>query len=123
MHQVDVEIVEDFRVTPQGVRKGRTGFHLILHFPDRFSQHFILGLGREDFEALHQWQTSVDHRAELPRKDDQIFISEAGPETDLESAGAAFFLFEAGDDDTLLAKLIHRLIAGFCAQLALLGSA
>ncbi len=80
-------------------------------------------LGREDFETLHQGQTGVDNRAELSRENDQIFIGEAGPETDLESAGAAFLLFKADDDDILLAQLIHRLIAGLCAQLAFFRSA
>jgi hypothetical protein len=84
-----------------------------LYFPDRLSQHFILRLGREDFETLHQGQTRIDHRAKLPRKYDQVFIGETGPKTQVESARATLLFFEARDDDALFAELIHRLISGF----------
>jgi len=57
----------------------------------------------------------------LSRKYDQVFIGETRPQkTQIESARATLLLFEARDDDALLAELIHRLISGLSAQLALL---
>jgi hypothetical protein len=87
-----------------------------LHLSDSLPQHFILGLGREDFETLDQGKTRIDHRAELPRKYNQIFISKTGPKAEFTEIKPPAALFcKARDDNTLLAELIHRLISGFRA--------
>src|SRR5262249_12272975 len=99
--------------------KSRTCLNLNFDFPNRLSQHLVLGLSREDFETLHQGQTCIDHRTELSCKYDEVLVGEARTEIYLESAIATLSLFKARDDDALLTELIHRLIAGFRAQLTL----
>jgi hypothetical protein len=69
---------------------------------------------------LHQGQTRINHRAELSRKHNQVFVGKTRPQTNIESARATFLFFKTRNDNTLLAELIHRLISGFRAQLALL---
>ncbi len=69
---VDVELIERPRMLPQGVGHGVAGLDVEHHGAGHVLQRLVLALLGENVEGLHQRQTRVDHRRELPGEDDDV---------------------------------------------------
>ncbi len=69
---------------------GRSRFDIILDGAEGLAQGLVVGLAREDLQALDEGQTGIDHGRELPREDDDIpvldLLRKAG-DADLDLSG------------------------------------
>ncbi len=70
--EVHEEVVEDLRVLAEPLGEGAALLDVDLDLLEDRVEALVLTLGREDVETLHEGQTGVDHRRELPREDHQL---------------------------------------------------
>jgi hypothetical protein len=81
--QVDVQLVEDLRVLAQRVREGGALLDGVLDRAEHLREGLVLGLARQDLEALHQRQAGVDHGRQLAGEDLQVLRLDARADLDV----------------------------------------
>src|SRR6266403_1977473 len=120
LDEARVQVAEDLPVPADRIRERRAGLDVVLDMSEDLPERLRVGLRREDVQALHDRQTRVDHRGELPREDDDVarlYLRADRGHLDLEVETLALFLDAGGlrlnplraetDDDGLAARRLH----------------
>src|SRR2546427_2435840 len=120
LDEARVQVAEDLPVPADRIRERRAGIDVVLDLSEDLPERLRVGLRREDVQALHDRQTRVDHRGELPREDDDVarlYLRADRGHLDLEVETLALFLDARGlrlnalraetDDDGLAARRLH----------------
>jgi hypothetical protein len=119
---VDEQVVEDLVVLAQRLGEGRAGFDVVLQLADDAAEFLVLGLARQDVEALDDRQTGVDHRAELTGEDDDVarlhLLAQAGEGDLAVEALAALADLRGNRLDALGAQAGQHRVAGRRLHLA-----
>ena len=102
-HQVAVQGIEDFRVPSQGVGQISSGFDIGFDLRDGLAEGLIVRPPSQDFQALHQRQTGVDHGGKLAGEDDDVALGDFSF-FGTEKSALGFFP-DAVDLDVLLLQL------------------
>ena len=84
-HHAGVEPAECPGMLLQSIRETVAAFDAGADVADGVAHHLVGGLVGQRLQGLHHCQAGVDHRGQLPRKDDQVGESHAA------AGGAAFF--------------------------------
>jgi hypothetical protein len=102
LHQIDIEIVENFRVLAQGIRESGATLDISLDLQNGLGKRLVLGLLAQDVQALDEREAGIDHCRELTREEDKILLSDLAAEPrERQFLG---FGFDGGDNDMLLAQ-------------------
>src|SRR6202043_699941 len=79
-HHVHVQTVKHFWRAAHGGRKGCAAFHHRSRVDQHFLEKLVFLLAAQNFQALHQRETSVDHHRKLAGEDRQFFGIHAATE-------------------------------------------
>jgi hypothetical protein len=104
LYHVDVKTAEDLGVAPHRLAQRRTAFHVGHDFRDRILEELLLGLLRQDVQALHHGQAGVDHGRKLAREDADVLHRYAVLARHLEGE-LRTLLAHRGDDDLAFAQV------------------
>jgi hypothetical protein len=129
-YEVAIERVEHLRVPPQRIAERRPLLDVRFDVLQDDLEVLVVGLVREDVEALHDGQAGVDHGGEEAREGDQILLADAGAELEALTLGLLLdlrrvqLLLAEARLDRVLGLGLHRalpelsgLTAGFPCEL------
>ena len=116
-HQVHEQLIEYGRVLRQGVGKGGTALHALLHLQEHILEGPVLLLAGKDLQALDQGKAGVYHGGELAGEDDDLLgrhlLSAETGELQLHRHAFPFLLDgDAAEPVLLQLRFDHRLARG-----------